>query len=72
METQTKKIVHTCKECQETFNEYLYYENCKECNGEGSTWEYGTCLGCGGTGDHDEWVKDICEWCLRNRLQAQW
>lgn len=53
----------TCTDCKQPFKSYHYWEICKNCN-DGETWEGDTCLGCGGTGEHNFIIKDQCQDCL--------
>jgi hypothetical protein len=55
-----------CKKCKCRFDEYLYTENC-QCN-DGTDENGNTCNGCGGIGNFDKMVYDMCENCLRDSL----
>lgn len=65
-----REAVHKCKECGDNFKEYLYWENCRNCN-DGETDEGYRCMSCGGKGEYEEWVTDICEGCLTDYLENE-
>ncbi len=60
-----------CEECKQEFKSYHYYEDCNNCN-DGETYEGETCRSCGGTGEHNSIVKNMCQDCLYWLLAKEW
>jgi len=55
--------VCNCRKCKKEFKAYNYWEHCPNCH-DGET-SYGLmCHACGGRGDLESVVKDICQDCL--------
>jgi len=62
-----KGVKHVCETCKDEFEEYLYFENCCNCE-DGCDINGNCCKNCNGSGEHTSWVKNECEDCLRTWL----